>query len=135
MKQFKMARLGAIILFISGAPALAQSPKELKTKVGVPVLLVNLLSARPDCSVSPGPTVVPIVSAPPANGVVQMQIIVSDVPASNNCPARKVPSTALIYTPNKNFSGSDAVQIDVVVSNQKRSLSYRITVQSPGQQL
>jgi hypothetical protein len=135
MMQRKMAQIAAMIFIASGATAWAQSPKELKTKVGVPVVLVNFLNARPDCSTNPGTVAVPIVRGAPANGVIQIQIIVSDVAASSKCPARKIPSTALIYTPNKDFSGSDTVQIDVEVGNQKNLLSYRITVQAAGQQL
>jgi hypothetical protein len=131
----KIIKLGAIILVAASPPVLAQSPKELKTKPGVSVVLVNLITARPDCSATPGPSALPVVTAPPVNGIVQLQIIVSDVPAGNNCPARKIPSTALIYTPNKDFSGSDKVEIDIVTGNQKRSFGYQITVQNPGQQL
>jgi hypothetical protein len=135
MMRRKTAQIAALISMVSSTTAWAQSPKELKTKVGVPVVLVNLLNARPDCSTNPGPVAVPIVSGRPANGVIQMQIIVSDVAASSKCPARKIPSTALIYAPNKEFTGSDAVRIDVEVGNQKQSLSYRISVQAVGQQL
>mgnify|MGYP003381888864 CR=1 FL=1 len=131
----KAILIAAIMFVASAAPTWAQTPKELKTKVGAAVVLVNFLNARPDCSTNPGPVVVPVVSGAPANGVVQMQITMTDVAASNNCPARKIPSTALIYTPNKDFSGSDTVQIDVQIGNEKRSLSYRIVVQPAGQQL
>jgi hypothetical protein len=135
MMKFSHAQFAAIIFVATIPPTFAQSPKELKTKVGTPVVLLNLLNARPDCSANPGPVTLPVVSGAPTNGVVQLQIIVSNVPAAGNCPARKVPSNALIYIPNKDFSGSDAVQIDVVTSNEKRSLNYRITVQAAGQTL
>ena len=129
------AQVAAIALVLSGATAWAQVPKELKTKAGAPVVLVDLLNSRPDCSTNPGPVAVPVVSVPPTNGVIQMQIVVSNVAASGNCPARKIPSTALIYIPNKEFSGLDTVQIDVELGNQKRSFSYRVTVKADGQQL
>ncbi|MDO8398097.1 MAG: hypothetical protein Q7T45_09785 [Bradyrhizobium sp.] len=135
MMHCKFVQIVAMIFMASGATAWAQSPKELRTKVGVPVVLVNFLNARADCSTNPGPVAVPVVSGAPANGVIQMQITVTNVPASSKCPARKIPSTALIYAPNKDFSGADTVQIDVEVGNQKRSLSYRITVQAAGLQL
>ena len=135
MMDCRIVQVVAMIFIASGAAALAQSPKELRTKIGVPVVLVNFLNARPDCSTNPGPVAVPVVSGAPTNGVIQMQITVTNVAASSKCPARKIPSTALIYTPNKDFSGADTVQIDVEVGNQKRSLSYRITVQPAGQQL
>jgi hypothetical protein len=133
--QYKMAQIAVGIFMAFGATAWAQSPKELKTKVGLPVVLVNFLNPRADCSSNPGPVAVPIISGAPVNGAIQMQIIVSDVAASSKCPARKIPSTALIYTPNKDFSGTDTVQIDVEMGTQKRSLNYRITVQAAGQQL
>ena len=135
MMDCRIVQVVAMIFIASGAAALAQSPKELRTKIGVPVVLVNFLNARPDCSTNPGPVAVPVVSGAPTNGVIQMQITVTNVAASSKCPARKIPSTALIYTPNKDFSGADTVQIEVEVGNQKRSLSYRITVQPAGQQL
>jgi hypothetical protein len=35
-------------------PVLAQAPKELNTRPGVAVAVVNLVNPRPDCSVNPG---------------------------------------------------------------------------------
>src|ERR1700738_210062 len=128
-------RVTAIAFILCGSSVWAQSPKELKTKVGTPVVLVNFLSPRPDCSASPGPIAVPVVREKPANGVVQLLTIVTDVPASDKCPIRKIPSTALIYAPNKDFVGSDSVQIAVEVGNRTTSLSYRITVQAAAERL
>ena len=122
-------------LLWGSANAWCQTPKDLKTKAGVPVLLANFLNARPDCSVNPGPVAVPVVSGAPTNGVVQMQVVVSDVAASAKCPARRIASIALIYSPNRDFSGSDIVQLDVEAGNQKSSLRYQITVLGVGQQL
>jgi hypothetical protein len=135
MMKFSHAQFAAIIFVAPILPTFAQGPKELKTKIGTPVVLLNLINTRPDCSANPGPVTLPVVSGAPTNGVVQLQIIVSNVPAAGNCPARKVPSNALIYIPGKDFSGSDAVQIEVVTGNEKRTLNYRITVQSAGQTL
>jgi len=128
-------RIAAIAFTLCGSGASAQSPKELKTKVGTSVVIVNFLSARPDCSASPGPIAVPVIREKPANGVVQLLTIVTDVPASDKCPARKIPSTALIYTPNKDFVGSDSIQIEVEVGNRTTSLSYRVTVQAAAERL
>jgi hypothetical protein len=66
---------------------------------------------------------------------VQLLTVATDVPASDKCPARKIPSTALIYTPNKDFIGSDSVQIEIEVGNRTTSLSYRITVQAAAERL
>jgi hypothetical protein len=115
--------------------AYAQSPKELKTKSGSSVVVVNFLNARPDCSANPGPIAVPVIREKPANGIMQLMIVATDVAASGKCPARKIPSTALIYTPNKDFIGTDSVLIDVETGNRTTSLSYRITVQAAAEQL
>ena len=71
----------------------------------------------------------------PANGTMQMQILVSDVAANGNCPARKIPTIALIYTPNKDFVGTDSVQIEVEVGNRTTYLSYRLAVLPAAQPL
>jgi len=128
-----VALLSATALSLN-ATASAQTPKDLKVGAGQSVVLVNLINPRPDCSNNPGPMAVPIVSKP-ASGTVQMVILVTDVAASATCPARKIPSVALVYTPNKDFSGSDSVTVDVEAGNQRRTLSYRITVQGSAQPL
>jgi hypothetical protein len=123
------------MLALCNMPAFAQSPKELKTKSGTSVVIVNFLNARPNCSASPGPIAVPVIREKPANGVVQMLIVPTDVAASDKCPARKIPTTALIYTPRKDFVGTDSVQIEVEAGNQTTLLSYRITVQAAAEPL
>jgi hypothetical protein len=123
--------IAATIFALASIAAAAQSPKELRTKSGTSVVVVNFLNPRPDCSANPGPIAVPVVREKPANGTIQMLIIATDVAASGKCPARKMPSTALIYTPNKDFAGTDSVQIEVEAGNRTTSLSYRIIVQ-PG---
>jgi hypothetical protein len=123
------------MLALSGTTASPQTPKELKTKSASPVIVVNFLNARPDCSSNPGPMAVPVVREKPTNGIIQMMIIVTDVAASGKCPARKIPTAALIYTPNKDFVGKDSVQIEVEAGNQTTSFSYRITVEAKAEQL
>ncbi|SRR6266568_362696 len=108
--------------------ALAQTPKELKTKPGVSVALVNLVNPRPDCTVNPGPVFLPSLKQKPSSGTVQMQIVVADVAPTGACPARKIPTIALIYTPNKDFTGVDLVQVEVDAGNRTTSLSYRVSV-------
>jgi hypothetical protein len=66
-------RSGGAVLFaltalaLISAPGSAQSPKELKTKSGSSVVVVNFINPRPDCSANPGPIAVPIVREKPAN--------------------------------------------------------------------
>ena len=57
-----------------GSRATAQTPKELKMQSGKSVVVVNLLSTRPDCSSNPGPISVPVLREKPTNGIIQMQI-------------------------------------------------------------
>jgi hypothetical protein len=127
--------MAVTILMLCGMPAFAQSPKELKTRSGTSVVMVNFVNARPDCSANPGPIAVPVIREKPANGVVQMLIVPTDVAASGKCPARKIPTTVLIYTPKKDFVGTDSVQIEVESGNQTTLLSYRITVQAAAEPL
>jgi hypothetical protein len=127
--------LAVATLALSSAPVPAQSPKELKTKNGSSVVVVNFINPRPDCSANPGPMALPVVREKPANGIIQMLIVVTDVAASGKCPARKIPSTALIYMPNKDFVGTDSVQIEVEAGNRTTLLSYRIIVQAGAEPL
>jgi hypothetical protein len=134
-RHCKAVLIALTTLALCDLHASAQSPKELKTKSGTSVVVVNFLNARPDCSANPGPIAVPVIREKPANGIIQMLIIATDVAASGKCPARKIPTTALIYTPNKDFVGTDSVQIEVEAGNRTTSLSYRITVQAPAERL
>lgn len=99
------------------------------------MVMVNFVNPRPDCSANPGPIAVPVIREKPANGFIQMLIVPTDVAASGKCPARKIPTTALIYTPKKDFVGTDSVQIEVESGNQTTLLSYRITVQAAAEPL
>jgi hypothetical protein len=131
----KAAPIAAMVLLLSGSSVPAQGAKELKTKSGTPIVVVNFSSPRPDCSANPGPIAVPVLREKPAHGIIQMQIVVTDIAASGNCPARKIPTTALVYTPNKDFMGTDTVQVEVETGNRTTTLSYRITVQAAAERL
>ena len=124
-----------IILALSTSPAATQTPKELKTKQGASVPLVNLLNVRPGCTGNPAPVAVPIVREKPANGTVQMLIVITDLAATANCAARKVPAVALIYSPKDGFTGTDTVGIEIETGNRTTVLSYRISVIPPGETL
>ena len=125
----KAGLIVATAMTMFGSLATAQTPKELKMQSGKSVVVVNLLSTRPDCSSNPGPISVPVLREKPTNGIIQMQILVTNVPAAGNCPARKIPSAALIYTPKKDFIGTDTVQVELDEGNKTTTLSYRIAVQ------
>ncbi|MET4515372.1 hypothetical protein [Bradyrhizobium sp. I1.7.5] len=122
-------------LLVWGPATGAQAPKELRTKPNVSVGLVNLVNPRPDCSVNPGPVALPGLRQPPSHGAIQMLIILANIPAAGNCPARRVPTIALIYTPEKGFSGVDTVQVEVDANNRTTLLSYHITVEPAAEPL
>jgi len=131
----KAGLIVATAMTMFGSLATAQTPKELTVQSGKSVVVVNLLSTRPDCSSNPGPISVPVLREKPTNGIIQMQILVTNVPAAGNCPARKIPSAALIYTPKKDFIGTDTVQVELDESNKTTTLSYRIAVQPAAEPL
>jgi hypothetical protein len=134
-RPMKILSAAMVFLLLGVAFAAAQTPKELRTKKGVPVALVNLLSTKPGCSSSPGPVAVPLVKDKPANGTVQMMIVAVDMAASGNCQARKVPSITLLYVPKEGFTGTDAVGIEIEIGNRTTILSYHIAVGAAGESL
>jgi hypothetical protein len=128
--------LGMLLVAIPFGPiAHAQSPKELRTRQGTSIAMVNLVNSRKDCSVNPGPIRLPSLRQPPQSGTVQLQIIVVDVSQTASCPARKLPALALIYTPRKDFTGVDTLQIELDEDNRTTLLSYRIVVGAEAQPL
>jgi len=121
---------GAIAL--CGSNANADGPKEIKAESGKPVILGNFLNAPANCGANPGPIPVPALREKPAHGVVGLQIVAADVAATDACPARKVPSIALFYTPSKDFVGKDSIQVEFETGDTKLpALSFLITVQAP----
>jgi hypothetical protein len=130
--------IACLAVLLTSVPTPAQDAKQIKTKKGTSVALVNLLNAKPDCSSNMNPIEVPIVRDKPTNGTIQMTILVANVAASGNCPARQVPVITLIYkiyTPKPDFVGNDVVTIEVDNNNRVTSLSYRISVLAPGESL
>jgi hypothetical protein len=124
-----------VILALGAPPAAGQTAKELTTKKGVSVPLVNLLNVRPGCTSNPAPIAVPVVREKPTNGTVQMLIVAADVAATGNCAGRKVPAVALIYSPKDGFAGTDSVGIEIEAANRTTLLTYHISVMAPGETL
>ena len=63
------------------------------------------------------------------HGNVGLQVATTDVPATDACPARKIPSVALFYAPNKDFVGKDSVQVELTLDAKILAASFLITVQ------
>jgi hypothetical protein len=136
IQRFNSVLVVTAALVLLGPTAKADDPKELKTTKGKSIIVGNFVNARSDCSSNPGPDPLPALREKPSNGVIRMQILVTDVAATDGCPARKIPSLALIYTPNRDFVGIDSVQIEIDTGNNNiTSLSYRILVQAPEDKL
>ena len=131
ISRYKIALAGLIAFALFGSTAIAEDSKQLKTVKNKSVMIGNFVNARSDCSSNPGPDPLPALREKPTNGIVRMQIVVTDVEATANCPARKVPSLALIYTPKRDFIGTDYVQVEVETGNNNiTALSYRIIVKA-----
>ena len=60
---------------------------------------------------------------------VGLQVATTDVPATDACPARKIPSVALFYAPNKDFVGKDSVQVELAFDAKILAAHFLITVQ------
>jgi hypothetical protein len=119
----------AVALF--GSIAKADEPKELKTVKGKAVVLGEFLNTPPDCSSNPIASPLPQLREKPSHGIVLMQIGVANVPATDRCPARKIPVIALVYSPAADFVGTDSVQMEFKPG--APALWVRITVQEPEQ--
>ena len=117
----------AVALF--GSIAKADEPKELKTEKGKAVVLGEFLNPPSDRSSNPLPSLLPQLREKPAHGIILMQIGVANVPATDACPARKIPVIALIYSPTADFVGTDSVQIESKPG--LPALWVRIQIQEP----
>jgi hypothetical protein len=128
-------RLSALIAVTAsallGTRASADAPKDVTTHKNKAVVLSNFVSAPNNCGTNPGPVPVPRLHEKPSHGGVGLQIVVADVAATDACPARKIPSIALFYTPSKDFVGKDSVQVEFETGDNKTPvLSFVITVQA-----
>jgi hypothetical protein len=123
--------LVAMAIALIGTIAKADAPKEIQTEAGKPVVLANFFNAPPNCGSKPGPIPLPKLREKPSNGVVGLQVVETDVAASDSCPARKLPSIALFYTPKKDFVGNDSVQVDFETADTKSpTLSFLIKIKA-----
>lgn len=128
----KSVLLAVATIAFFGSVARADAPKEVKTEKNKPVILGNFLSAPNNCGTNPGPVPMPRLREKPSHGAVGLQIVLADVAATDACPARKIPSIAIFYTPRADFVGNDSVQVEFETGDAKMTgLSFLITVQEP----
>jgi hypothetical protein len=133
IRHFRFGVVTIAALMAMGVGARAADPTEIKTEQGKSVGFANFVAARPDCSTTPGPQPLPVLTKKPANGRIGMQIATTDVASSINCATeRKVASIALFYVPKPDFVGEDDIQLDIDTGDDKvATLAYRIIVQAP----
>ena len=122
--------LVATTIAIFAPVAKADAPKEVKTVKNKAIALSNLLSTPNNCSNNPGPIPLPRLFEKPSHGNVGLQVVMANVPAAGACPARKIPSIVLFYTPRKDFVGKDSVRVEFEAGDGKMpDLSFLITVE------
>jgi hypothetical protein len=109
--------------------AAAEEQKDLSTEQSKAIVIANFVGPAPDCSLTPTPQPLPGLREKPLSGLIGMQILVTDVAASGNCPTRKIPSLALFYMPKQGFVGTDFFLLEVNKGdNSFSTVRYRITV-------
>jgi hypothetical protein len=118
------------LTFAAGAAAQTYSSGSRTMVAGGALLLAHYASINADCS-SRGPVEVRIVSGPTSGA-----IRVAQGPGYSRftgdyqqCSASKVFGANVTYTPQRGFTGSDSVQLDVIFpSGFERIESFAITV-------
>jgi hypothetical protein len=115
-----------LVLVLASKAALGQDARSITTSPGTPAALTFLLNQTASCDI--GPIGLPTVTEPPAHGSVQMRIALSNVPAMGTCPARQVPTIALLYVPESGFVGLDAVSIRIEMGDHSIENRYQIAI-------
>lgn len=130
-----MLHLARALLFVGAATILlssiarADEPKEIKTEKGKAVAFGNITGQPASCSSAPGPTPLPQLKVKPSNGVVLLLSASTNLAATDSCPARQIPSIALIYAPRPDFVGVDTLEVEFDAGSRKLAgVSLRITV-------
>ena len=119
------------------APASAEATAPATTtdrfsKIGVAddtLVIGHFASANPDCT-SSGKTFVRI-SHPPSHGVVNMRESMgfSYFAKTPECNSRKIQGVTIEYVPNRGFTGSDELELDVIYPSGHEHLNtYSITI-------
>lgn len=133
LRLSKFGLIGVASASLFGLSAYADEVKSLVVEQGKATIIADFVSARPDCSTTPAPQPLPALSQKPLHGKVGVQIGMTNVPASGNCPARKIPSFALFYVAPRDFTGADPFQIEIDDGKGNTArVSYQVTVQPHG---
>lgn len=100
--------------------------KEVKTSKGQSVILTRLVNTLSNCHMGPVP--VPAVVEKPQHGLVQLAIVPTDIATRDRCAAHKADAITVIYSPAKEYVGTDNITIELVAGNQIVLVSYTVTV-------
>jgi hypothetical protein len=123
-----MAFAGIVATLIG--PALAEirtSEKSARAQSGKDVRIGVYINVRPDCTSGPLPAIK--LNTPPANGTVTVRK--GNVTATNykQCLALQVPAFVAIYRSKTDFSGVDALELEVKFPNGRVEIQkFEITV-------
>jgi hypothetical protein len=123
-----MAFAGIVATLIG--PALAEirtSEKSARAQSGKSVRIGVYINVRPDCTSGPLPAIK--LNSPPVNGTVTVRK--ANVTATNykQCLALQVPAFVAIYRSKTDFSGVDALELEVKFPNGRVEIQkFEITV-------
>ena len=124
--RFSIVGMATILL---SSIAIADDPKEVKTGKGRAVVLGNMTAQPASCSSGPGPIPRPQIKVKPTHGDLFLQTALTDLAATDSCPARKIPTIVLVYAPKPDFVGVDTVLVEFEAGGKKLpSVNLRITV-------
>jgi hypothetical protein len=130
LRIFRVSLTVSLAAILFSSIAIADEPKEVKTEKGKAIVLGNMASQPASCSSGPGPIPLPQLKVKPAHGDVFLQTAVSDLAATDSCPARKIPTIVIVYAPKPDFVGVDAVLIEFEASGKKLpTVNLRIKVE------
>ncbi len=112
-RSMTMWAIGALLV-ATIVPVLAEDrtvERSAKAQTGKDARIGVYLNVRPDCTSGPLPTI--RLSTPPANGTVTVRK--ANVTATNykQCLALQVPAFVAFYRSRANFSGVDALELEV----------------------
>jgi hypothetical protein len=117
----------SIAAFATAAVSAQASPKEVRTRKGQSVILARLVNALPTCSIGPVP--LPVVVEKPRHGSTYLTIVSTDIAANHSCSAHRGDVIAILYSPRKEFVGSDKVTFQLAAGNQTILVQYSITIE------
>lgn len=123
------ARVTILLVMVSAISAAnAQAlKKDVKVQKGHSVILTRLVNTQADCG--PGPVPIPVPIEKPKHGLTQLIVSSADIGASETCPSRKVNAVTIIYSPEKQYVGTDSVSFELVRAAQRVLFGYTIIVE------